>query len=139
MKIKYQDIAEKSPVQDLLPNKIDLNAISSIINALNNIMAPVVSKDINNIKLDLDKRNEASKTKLLEVKELTKKNSELKVEKQMVLKRIKIVSMLGEMFSSYAINDKIKKDMLSMMATLDAYDDKRLDAQISKLERIMAK
>lgn len=133
-KIGLEEFKKKSEV---IPAKIDLSAISRIINSLNNIMAPVISNDIDDIKSKIDKKNEDNKTKLLEVRELNNKRSELKVEKAKVLKRIKIVSILGEMFSTCAINDKTRKEMITMMENLNSYSDKKLDAQISKLEKLM--
>lgn len=129
----------ESAVKPMLPAKIDLAAISNIVNALNKAVAPVLSKDIHDIQDDIIKRNEGTKNKLLEVKELTKKHAELKVEKSMILKRLKIVSMLQEMYGTYSTNDKLRKDMLAIINSLDSYNDKRLDAQIAKLQNIMSK
>lgn len=130
-------LEESKKKSEVIPVKIDLNAISRIINSLNNIMAPVISNDIDDIKSKIDKKNEDNKTKLLEVRELNNKRSELKLEKTKVLKRIKIVSILGEMFSTCAINDKTRKEMITMMENLNSYSDKKLDAQIAKLEKLM--
>lgn len=141
MKIRREDkiLTESKNDTEIIPSKIDLSAISRIINSLNNIMAPVISNEINDVKIKLDKKNEDSKSKLLEVKDLNTKLTELKVEKQKVLKRIKIVSILGEMFSTCAINDKTKKEMVIMMKDLNNYSDKKLDLQISKLEKLIGR
>lgn len=141
MRIRREDkiLTKSKETEELVPAKIDLSAISRIINSLNNIMAPVISNDINDIKDKLDKKNEDSKSKLMEVKDLNNKLTELRVEKQKVLKRIKIVSILGEMFSTCAINDKLRKEMVLMMKELNNYSDKKLDLQISKLERLIGR
>ena len=141
MKVKREDkiLTESKKTEELVPSKIDLSAISRIINSLNNIMAPVISNEINDIKDKLDKKNEDSKSKLMEVKDLNNKLTELRVEKQKVLKRIKIVSILGEMYSTCAINDKLRKEMVLMMKELNNYSDKKLDLQISKLERLIGR
>ena len=142
MKVRREDkilTESKKNETEIIPSKIDLSAISRIINSLNNIMAPVISNEISDIKSKLDKKNEDSKTKLMEVKDLNNKLTELKVEKQKVLKRIKIVSILGEMFSTCAINDKTRKEMVLMMKDLNNYSEKKLDLQISKLERLIGR
>ena len=86
MKIRREDkiLTESKNDTEIIPSKIDLSAISRIINSLNNIMAPVISNEINDVKIKLDKKNEDSKSKLLEVKDLNTKLTELKVEKQKV-------------------------------------------------------
>ena len=138
MKVRKSILLESRPIK-VEPNKINLSSITKIVNNLNEIIAPEIDKSIVEDKKELDNELNKYKNGLLHLKELNKEITEYKINKNNINKKIEIVSLLSELHLNFKLNDKIKTETLSILNSLNEMGTKRLDAQIEKLKKVLAK
>ncbi len=89
-------------------------------------------------KTALDKKNAEDRAELVKIQKLNDKYTKLKMERVMLQKKSKAVELLGNIYATYNVSDKMLKEMIAVMSNLDTYDEKRLDRQIAKLENFAA-
>lgn len=131
---EWKQPEEPREVVKVKPGIVNLGEISDIINSINEAVAPELSKDVADAKTALDKKNAEDRAELVKIQKLNDKYTKLKIERVMLQKKSKAVELLGNIYATYNVSDKMLKEMIAVMSNLDTYDEKRLDRQIAKLE-----
>lgn len=135
---EWKQPEEPKEVVKVKPGIVNLGEISDIINSINEAVAPELSKDVADAKTALDKKNAEDRAELVKIQKLNDKYTKLKMERVMLQKKSKAVELLGNIYATYNVSDKMLKEMIAVMSNLDTYDEKRLDRQIAKLENFAA-
>jgi hypothetical protein len=135
---EWKQPEEPREVVKVKPGIVNLGEISDIINSINEAVAPELSKDVADAKTALDKKNAEDRAELVKIQKLNDKYTKLKMERVMLQKKSKAVELLGNIYATYNVSDKMLKEMIAVMSNLDTYDEKRLDRQIAKLENFAA-
>mgnify|MGYP000992870747 CR=1 FL=1 len=137
MNIKANVLVSEAKKETINPRKIDLSGISSLVNELNEIVAPELIEELGTSRKLLEEKNNIAKNKIMELKSLNEEAISLKEKKLFASKKLMIVSLLTTMHANFVINESVKKDTLTLLNDLDKFSMKRLDAQIAKLESIV--
>lgn len=136
MKILQEWAQPEAPkeVTKIKPGIVNLGEISDIINSINEAVAPELSQDVADAKMALEKRNADDRAELMKIQKLNEKYEKLKAERVLLRKKSRAVELLGSIYATYNVNDKMLKEMIAVMNSLDTYNEQRLDRQIQKLE-----
>lgn len=138
MKIKKEINLESKAKKEIRPDTIDLNQISKIINDLNMIVAPTIS--VNLFKADelINQKTRELNDRVISLKKLNKETLELKKEKDMLSKRLKVIALLSDLHGNFKVNSNIRVETLNIIRDIDTFTDKRLTMQIEKLEKVLS-
>lgn len=131
---EWKQPEEPKEVTKLKPGIVNLGEISDIINSINEAVAPELSQDVADAKMALEKRNADDRAELMKIQKLNEKYEKLKAERVLLRKKSRAVELLGSIYATYNVNDKMLKEMIAVMNSLDTYNEQRLDRQIQKLE-----
>lgn len=139
MKVRNSLLLESKKVSNLNAEYIDLNKISKMINDLNRVIAPTINDDLGKIDIALSNKMNKLKEETSYVKQLNDDVISLKLKKDMIMKKIKIISLLSDLHATYKVDERIRKESVNIINDIDSYNGKRLDMQIQKLSNILQK